>query len=218
VTTRSIRNTTLAFVAGAWLGLASLAASANAPSVDTSDPEKLVRSASDAMLKDIDAHRSAYRKDKTQLYKLVDDVLLPNFDVNYAAQQVLGKHWRNADEQQRSRFVKAFYRSLLQAYGDALVDFTADRIKFLPFQGEPGAARATVRTEVRRDGGALVKVNYSLRKTEAGWKAWDVVIEGISYVKSFQEDFGPEVDQNGLDALIQRLESGGAKPVKRTGA
>jgi phospholipid transport system substrate-binding protein len=207
-----------ACVAGIILAFAPLAVTATVQVVDTSDPEKLVRTASDAMLKDIDAHRAAYRKDKTQLYKLVDDVLLPNFDVNFAAQQVLGKHWRNADEQQRSRFVKAFYRSLLQTYGDALVDFTGDRVRFLPYQGDPAASRATVRTEIRRDGGALVKVNYSLRKTESGWKAWDVVIEGISYVKSFQEDFGPEVDQNGLDSLIHRLETGGARPAKRAGS
>ncbi len=214
--TISFRKSALACLAGVCLAVGALAAPAGV--VDTSDPDKLIRTASDAMLKDIDAHRAAYRKDKTQLYKLVDDVLLPNFDVNYAAQQVLGKHWRNADEQQRSRFIKAFYQSLLQTYGDAMIDFTGDRIKFLPFQGDPAAARATVRTEIRRDGGAIVKVNYSLRKTESGWKAWDVVIEGISYVKSFQEDFGPEVDQNGLDALIRRLETGSARPAARKGA
>ena len=210
------RNAVLAGLAGACLAAGVWAAPA--ATVDTSDPEKLIRTASDAMLKDIDAHRPAYRKDKAQLYKLVDDVLLPNFDVNYAAQQVLGKHWRNADEQQRSRFIKAFYQSLLQSYGDAMVEFTGDRIKFLPFQGDPAAARATVRTEIRRDGGAIVKVNYSLRKTESGWKAWDVVIEGISYVKSFQEDFSPEVEQNGLDALIRRLETGSTRPAARKGA
>ena len=215
---RKVLIASVAALAGCWLLLAGGSAQATAPVVDTSDPEKLVRTASDAMLKEIDAHRAAYRKDKSQLYQLVDDVLLPNFDVNFAAQQVLGKHWRNADEQQRSRFIKAFYKSLLQSYGDALLDFTADRIKFLPFQGDPAAARATVRTEVRRDGGALVKVNYSLRKTESGWKAWDVVIEGISYVKSFQEDFAPEVDQNGLDSLIRRLETGGIKPAAKRGA
>jgi phospholipid transport system substrate-binding protein len=51
-----------------------------------------------------------------------------------------------------------------------------------------------------------------MRKTDAGWKAWDVVIEGISYVKSFREDFGAEIDQKGLDAVIERMEKGG-KPV-----
>jgi len=216
MSTRKLRAPVLAFAAACALLLVSLDAMATAV-VDTSGPEQLIKTASDAMLKDIDSNRAAYRKDRTGLYKLVDTVLLPNFDVNFAAQQVLGKHWRMADDAQRTRFVKAFYRSLLQTYGDALVDFTGDRIKFLPYVGDPAAARATVRTEIRRDGGSIVKVNYSLRKTEAGWKAWDVVIEGISYVKSFQEDFGPEVDQNGLDALIQRLEAPGnaVKPTHR---
>jgi phospholipid transport system substrate-binding protein len=214
----SIRSTVLAFTAAciALLGAVAPAQAASA-GVDTSGPAQLIKSASEIMLKDIDTNRASYRQDKTGLYKLVDTVLLPNFDVDFAAQQVLGKHWRAADAAQRARFVKAFYRSLVQTYGDAMVEFTGDRIKFLPFVGDPNAARATVRTEIRRDGGSIVRVNYSMRKTEAGWKAWDVVIEGISYVKSFQEDFGPEVEQKGIDSLIQRLESPGVavKPAKR---
>ncbi|MET0293050.1 MAG: ABC transporter substrate-binding protein, partial [Steroidobacteraceae bacterium] len=90
---------------------------------------------------------------------------------------------------------------------DALIDFTSDKLKILPYTGDPAATRATVRTQIRRDGGDVVAVNYSLRKSDAGWKAWDVVIEGISYVKSFQQDFGAEIGQKGLDGLIQRLES-----------
>jgi phospholipid transport system substrate-binding protein len=179
-----------------------------AGAVDTSGPSKLIESASTLMLKNLDANRDAYRRDKSGLYKSVDEVLLPNFDVNYAAQQVLGPHWRTATPEQRQRFVKAFYRSLLTTYGDALIDFTADRMKILPYTGDPAATRATVRTQIRTDGGSTVAVNYSLRKADAGWKAWDVVIEGISYVQSFKQDFGAEVAQKGLDALIQRLESG----------
>jgi len=34
------------------------------------------------------------------------------------------------------------------------------------------------------------------------------VIEGISYVKSFREDFGAAIDQQGLDAVIERIEKG----------
>jgi phospholipid transport system substrate-binding protein len=195
----------LAAVAG--LLLASFGAH-GAGSVDTSGPSKLIESASDLMLKDLDANRDKYRRDKSGLYKVVDEVLLPNFDVNYAAQQVLGQHWRTATPQQRERFVKAFYKSLLTTYGDALVDFTADKLKILPYTGDPAATRATVRTQIRTGGGETVAVNYSLRKADAGWKAWDVVIEGISYVQSFKQDFGAEVAQKGLDALIQRLESG----------
>jgi phospholipid transport system substrate-binding protein len=71
-----------------------------------------------------------------------------------------------------------------------------------------------VRTQVRKDDGTFVPVSYSLRKTDSGWKAWDVNVEGISYVKSFREDFGAQIDRQGLDAVIKRLESG-ANPVKK---
>jgi phospholipid transport system substrate-binding protein len=95
----------------------------------------------------------------------------------------------------------------MRNYGEALLEFTADRMKILPFKGDPNASSATVRTEVRRDNGTLVPVNYSLRKTPSGWKAWDVTIEGISYVKNYRNDIGAEVAQKGLDSVIQRLEA-----------
>ena len=82
----------------------------------------------------------------------------------------------------------------------------------LPFKGDPAATTATVRTEVKRSNGTPVPVNYSLRKTPEGWKAWDVTIEGISYVKNFRTDFGAEIDQKGIDAVIQRLETQNSKP------
>ena len=176
--------------------------------IDSSNPHALIQTSSQALLAELDANRAAYRKDITKLYKVVDENFLPHFDVDYAAQQVLGTHWRQASPDQRKRFVTAFYRALLQTYGDALVEFTGDRMKVLPFQGDPAAARATVRTEVRRSSGAPVAVNYTLRKMPSGeWKVWDVVIEGISYVKSFREDYGLEVQQKGLDPLIARLEA-----------
>lgn len=201
----------------AWVLLATACLCAGpaiaAEAIDASSPQVLIESSSKLLFADLDANRAKYKKDITQLYKVVDTVFLPHVDVDFAAQQVLGKNWRTATPDQRKRFVTAFYRSLLTTYGDALVDFTGDRMKVLPFQGDASQPRASVRTEIRRSNGATVAVAYSLRKDAAGtWKVWDVVIEGISYVKSFREDFGLEIDQKGLDALLQRLESSAAKP------
>lgn len=175
--------------------------------VKADDPGKLVQSSAEGMLKDLDANRDAYRKDPSKVNALVDKWLLPHFDTAYSARLVLGKHWRDASEDQRKRFVNAFYQSLLRNYSSALVDFTSDRMKFLPAQVDGDSA--TVRTEIKRSNGTRIPVNYSLRKVNGEWKAWDVVIEGISYVKSFREDFGAEIDQKGLDAVIQRIEKGG---------
>ena len=170
-------------------------------------PQALMEQVSQELLHEIDANRAALAKDPARLRAVIDQYLLPHFDTDYAARLVLGKHWRTATPEQRTRFIDTFYKALMKDYGDAILEFTADRLRFLPFRGDPNADTATVRTEVRRDNGQMVPVNYTMRRTPEGWKAWDVVIEGVSYVKSFRDDFGSEIDQTGLDAVIQRLET-----------
>jgi phospholipid transport system substrate-binding protein len=195
----------------AWLGLGFAVAAAQAPAAAPAggdDPTEVVQTAAQNMLTDLDKDRDAYRRDPNKVSALVDKYLLPHFDTNFSAQLVLGKFWRTATPEQRQRFIDAFYHSLLTNYGSALVDFTADRLKIFPTRVDPAAERATVRTEVKRSNGDRVSVNYYLRKTKEGWKAWDVVIDGISYVNSYREDFGPQIESQGIDAVIKRLESG----------
>jgi phospholipid transport system substrate-binding protein len=195
----------------AFIGLCANAANVPAPAADTSSmsPGELVEHSAKRMLQELDANRAMYRSDPKKLDALVGNVLLPNFDTDYAARLVLGQTWRTATPEQRQRFVDAFYHSLLRNYGSALIDFTADRFVVLPYKGDPGETTATVRTEVKRESGAKVPVNFSLRKTPDGWKAWDVVIDGISYVKSFRTDFAAEIQQKGLDDVIKRMETEG---------
>jgi phospholipid transport system substrate-binding protein len=184
-------------------------------------PSEVVKEAAEGMLKGLDADRAAYKKDPAKVSALVDKFLLPNFDVETSARAVLGLNWRNATPDQRKRFVDAFYHSLLTNYGAALVDFTSDKLKIFPTNVDANADRATVRTQIKRDGGDNVSVNYQMRKTPQGWKAIDVVIDGISYVKSYHDDFGAQIDKQGLDAVITRLEKGEkpndiSKTVKKT--
>jgi phospholipid transport system substrate-binding protein len=195
------------------LVMAARAADAPAPppvaNANTLSPEALVENSAKRMLVELDANRAMYRSDPKKLDSLVGNVLLPNFDTEYSARLVLGQTWRTATPEQRKRFVDAFYHSLLRNYGAALIDFTGDRFVVLPYKGEPGDTTATVRTEVKRESGAKIPVNFSLLKTADGWKAWDVVIDGISYVKSFRTDFASEIQQRGLDEVIKRLETDG---------
>jgi phospholipid transport system substrate-binding protein len=190
---------------------ATQAADAPAPAanVSTLTPQELVENSAKKMLAELDANRAMYRADPKKLDALVGNVLLPNFDTDYAARLVLGQYWKTATEEQRKRFVDAFYHSLLRNYGAALIDYTGDRFVVLPYKGDASDTTATVRTEVKKGTGEKVPVNFSLRKTPEGWKAWDVVIEGISYVKSFRTDFASEIQQKGLDDVITRLEKEG---------
>jgi phospholipid transport system substrate-binding protein len=183
--------------------------SAPVPNANALTPQQLVENSAKKMLQELDANRAMYKADPAKLDALVGNVLLPNFDTEYSARLVLGQYWKTATPEQRKRFVDAFYHSLLRNYGAALIDFTGDRFVVLPYKGDPGDTSATVRTEVKKSTGDKVPVNFSLRKTPDGWKAWDVVIEGISYVKSFRTDFASEIQQKGLDDVISRLEKEG---------
>jgi len=185
------------------------AANAAAPAAGSEQgPTEVVQAAAQGMLTDLDKDRAAYKRDPNKVGQLVDKYLLPHFDTEYSARLVLGKYWRTATPEQRQRFIDAFYHSLLSNYGTALAEFTADRLKIYPSTVDPSKPIATVRTEVKRDNGDRVAVNYYMHKTSQGWKAWDVVIDGISYVNSYRTDFGEQIEQQGIDSVIKRLESG----------
>ena len=210
-----------ALIAGSALNcdlvMAQAAPAPAAANATAQQPSDIVQASAQGILKDLDANRDLYKKDPSKVSALVDKYLLPNFDTEYAARLVLAKYWRTATDDQKKRFIDAFYHSLLSNYGSALAEFTADRLKVFPTNVSPTDDHATVRTEVKRDNGDRIAVNYELRKEPTGWKAYDVNIDGISYVKSYREDFGTQIDQKGIESVITRLQKG-EKPdsIKKT--
>jgi phospholipid transport system substrate-binding protein len=205
-----------AALAGALLTMLALPAFAQAPeAIDNSTPQKLVETAARVLLADLDKNRATYRKDNEALKAMVRAKFLPHLDVQFSAQQVLANHWRTATPEQRQRFINAFTNSLLTTYGTSLLEFTEDDLRIRPFRGDAAGERAEVVTEIRQAGGAPVLVTFGVRNKGQGWKVWDVVIrDGVSFVNSFRTDFKLEIDQKGLDAVLDRLESGKI-PVKK---
>ncbi len=143
--------------------------------------------------------------DRQVLYTLIDDLLLPRFDRKYAAQLVLGRHWRKASAEQRTAFTDAFYQSLLRKYADGVLEFDQNKIKILKYRGDDSKKRTTVKTIVTLDNGTKVPVNYGLVRRDTGWLMFDVTIEGISYVRNFRAELNSEIQNTSLDAVIGRL-------------
>jgi phospholipid transport system substrate-binding protein len=193
-------------VAAAWLIEAPVPAAAQGASAQS--PSDVVQTAANGLLKALDADRPTYRNNPSKVSALVDQYILPHVDTQFCAQLVLGKYWKTATPQQRDRFVNAFYHSMMNNYGAALVEFTSNTLKVYPSRVNPGDQNATVRTEMSRSSGPPVSVNYYMHMTPQGWKAWDVVIDGVSYIMSYRQDFQPQIAQQGLDAVINRLDHG----------
>ena len=170
-------------------------------------PNAVIEEAVTEISSQLNGRKEELASDTQALYALIDEILLPRFDRRYAAQLVLGKHWRTASDEQRVEFIDAFYNSLLRKYADGVLEFDEDKISVLPFRGDETKSRTVVRTEVRLDDGTKVPVNYGLVKRESGWLMFDVIIEGISYVRNFRVELNSEIQAGSLDAVIERLRS-----------
>ena len=191
--------------------LFGLASSAQAETT----PNQVVQGIVDDLGKTMDSRRADLQKDREALLKTIDSIVLPHFDIDYASILVLGQNATKASPQQRERFAKAFYNSITHRYAEGLLKYTEGRVKVLPFQGELNDKRTLVRTQVVLDDGKVVPVDYAFRKTKDGdWKAYDVIIEGISYITNYRNQVGAEIAKSGLDALITRLETQGEKTLE----
>lgn len=169
------------------------------------DPQEIVRQASEHVLAELEREGAALTGDPRRLYTLVDAVLLQHMDFTRMARWVLGKHWKTATADQQTRFVAEFRRLLVRTYATALAGYSGQRIEFLPQRDGDTPDEAVVRAEIRQPGGLAIPVQFSLYRSGDEWKAYDVVIDGISLVANYRTSFSAEVHNGGLDALILSL-------------
>lgn len=186
--------------------IVAVALTARASAEDDS-PNAIIDSAVVELTDKLDGRKDELAADRAALYALIDEILLPRFDRKFAAQVVLAKHWRTASEEQRERFIEVFYQALVRKYADGVLEFDPAMIEVLPYRGDPSKPRTRVRSTVALDDGSKVAVDYELVKRKAGWLVFNVVIEGVSYVRNFRAELDAEIRSSSLDAVIARLES-----------
>lgn len=170
-------------------------------------PNEVIEEAVQLFAAAMEGRQEELAADRASLYILIDEILLPRFDRKFAAQVVLAKHWRSANEAQRERFIEAFYQALVRRYADGLLEFQQELVQIMPFRGDLTKPRSKVRSTVQLNDGDKVAVDYDLVKRESGWLLFNVVIEGVSYVRNFRAELDSEVRSTSLDAVIERLES-----------
>lgn len=169
-------------------------------------PDQVARETTDKIIVLLKANKEAYAKDTKKLYAMVDEHVLQNFDFRAMSRTVLGRYWRGASEEQRTRFTTEFRDLLVRTYATALLKYNDEKIVYMPFKFNPGDRTATVKSEVRRtDGGPPIAINYSFYRTDAAWKVYDVTIEGASLVTTYQSTYAERVQKEGLDGLIASM-------------
>ena len=197
----------IALLGSCVLLLGSYAALAEELAEDS--PIQVIEQTAEGLQEALTGKQEYYAENTEELYALIDRILLPNFDINYAGKQVLGKkHWTSSTEEQQTRFIDAFSDFLIKTYATGILEFDQDKMSVNP---EPKYStdrkKALVSTELLLDGADNVQINYAARSVEGGWKIYDVRIEGVSYIQNYRNQFDAEINAQGIDAVIARLES-----------
>ena len=197
-----------ALLAAAPLVLAQKAAPATAPLVAGS-PSQLVLENSTRILATLESRRAEFTKNRPALRQFVSSEFNAMFDRDYAARLVLGAHARGATDADVKQFADALADSLMQRYGSSLLDFNAKlTVRVKSEQPLRGGSIMKVTSEFLRAGGEPIPVDYLMRKTGTQWKVFDVMVEGVSFVQTFRNQFDTPLKQKSIVQVAADLRAG----------
>jgi phospholipid transport system substrate-binding protein len=189
------------------LGAALIAASVQA--APPKPPDQVMQEATAQLQQQLHDNHDKYKADTKLFYKVVNDIVVPHFDVRYIAQLVMGRNWKAANEQQRTRFQNAFKDMLIRSYANALLEYY-DSVKadWKPVRMTPDTTDVTVSSTLLREGKQPVPIGFSMHLVDNDWKIYDITVENISLVINFRSQINEEIKKNGIDSVITRMESG----------
>jgi len=173
------------------------------------EPTEIVRSTTDQLFELVESNRSTYENNVSALREDIRGVLLPHIDTMYSGRLVLGRQSRRLSDDEIEAFADALSELLIRRYADGVLDFqTRDQVEIRPLAGNNTERVTRVKTRVRLNNGETAPVDYVFRKTDDGWVIFDVIVEGISYVATFRNQIGEQIDREGFDATLAKLQSG----------
>ncbi|MGY0505857.1 MlaC/ttg2D family ABC transporter substrate-binding protein [Luteimonas sp. e5] len=172
-------------------------------------PSKLVLDNSTRVLGVLESRRAEFTRDRKALHAFVNSEFNQMFDRDYAARLVLGRHARGANDADVKLFADALADNLMSRYGSSLLDFnTRLRVRIKSETALPGNRGVRVSSELLRSGGEPIPVDYLMRRVGGQWKVFDVMVEGVSFVQTFRNQFDSPLSQRGIRAVAGELRTG----------
>ncbi len=161
---------------------------------------EVVQKTTDTLLADLKANKEQYRNDPSAFYDSLNEILGPVVDVDGISRGVMTvRYSRQASPEQMSRFQESFKRSLMQFYGNALLEYNNQDIRVLPPSGKQDPQRTAVNMEIEGSNGTVYPLSYTMVSQGGGWKMRNLIINGINVGKLFRDQFAQSMQDNGND-------------------
>jgi len=201
----SLRATTVVAVAAMALALSF-------PALAQQAPDALVKQVSEDVLQIVKTDPRVQAGDRARIREVIDTKLAPHFDFERMTALAVGRGWRTATPEQQKQLIEQFQTLLSRTYSNAFVQYRDQTINYKPLRLDPNATDATVRTEIVRSGQQPVQIDYSMEKKNGEWKAYDVLVGGVSLVTNYRDEFAGQIQAGGIDGLIKSLQAKNAGP------
>lgn len=185
------------------------AAAPAASTAQAGSPSQLVLGNTERVLKTLESRRAEFTRDRGALQSFIDSEFNTMFDRDYAARQVLGRHGRGASDADVKAFGDALAENLMRKYGSSLLDFNSQlRVRIKSETPLPRGLGVRVSSELLRSGGEPIPVDYLMRQSGGTWKVFDVMVEGVSFVRTFREQFDTPLQRKSIQEVARDLRSG----------
>ena len=178
-------------------------------------PDALVKRIAEETLAAIRADKDLQAGNPAKVKELIESKLVPHFDIMRMTALAMGRNWRSASPEQQKALAEQFKTLLIRTYSNALTNYRDNKMTYQPLRANPADTDVTVRTAVTRPGQAPVPIDYSLEKTPEGWKAYDVVVAGVSLVTNYRDEFNDIVRSSGVDGLVNTLKAKNQSPAAK---
>ena len=181
------------------LGLAAFAVHAQ------EGPDALIKRVASDVLATLKADKDIQAGNKKKLHDLVDGKIASNFDFLRMTALAMGRNWSKASPEQQKALADEFKTLLIRTYSGALSNYQNHVMDFKPLRMQPADTDVTVRTTVTAPGGQPIGIDYSMEKKGDSWKAYDVIVGGVSLVTNYREEFNNAIRDSGVDGLLKTL-------------
>ena len=191
---------------GCLVGLSALSfgALAQAPAQADLAPDALIKEVSTNVLEAVKADKSIQAGDIQKVITLVESRVMPYVNFQRMTASAVGRAWRQATPEQRTRLQDEFKTLLVRTYSGALAQVKDQTVELKPMRAAASDTEVVVRTEVRGKG-EPIQLDYRLEKTGSSWKIYDVNVLGIWLVDNYRNSFAQEINAGGIDGLINKL-------------
>ncbi len=173
---------------------------------DESAPIPMLKTTANQVIAALKKDHLTLQKNPKLVYPIVEKILLPQVDTDRMAKMVLGRNvWTQITPTQREHFSSEFVRLVVNTYASALANYTDEEIRFMPLRDSLARKRIQVSSQIIRREGPPILVAYRLHNTKTGWKVYDLIVEGVSLIQSYQSQFRAEIANNGFDKMLANL-------------